>query len=110
MPSSAPASPMTPSLVSSGTTPIPGKDGLTPILQQARRNRAGSTSGVDLGPYRLLLKGLEEEAEEHEGLEGKQGEVMGALRMLLDHVDGLVSPRSLSATLGMGTGGGGGTS
>lgn len=96
---SAPSSPLTPSVFSPTTTattvtstPVPA---LTPTTLSHRRNRAGSTSGVDLGPYRVLLSSLEDAAKEHgeqKGADaGREGEVVGALRMLLDHVDGLVS-------------------
>lgn len=60
-----------------------------------KRNRAGSTGGFDLLPYRSLLASLEKEEVEEGGEDAKRkGEVKAALRMLLDHVDGLVSSGS----------------
>lgn len=75
---------------SASTSPVKETD-TTPKTH--RRNRAGSTGGFDLTPYRSLLISLEqEEVEEGGGEEAKRkGEVKGALRMLLDHVDALVS-------------------
>jgi hypothetical protein len=76
---------MTPSI--NAQQPPQGDTVPTPTV---RRNRAGSTSGVDLTPYRTLLSSLEDGDGETQ-LSGKEDEVRAALRMLLDHVDGLVS-------------------
>jgi len=57
-----------------------------------KRNRAGSTGGFDLLPYRSLLASLEKEDVQEDGEDSKRKrEVKAALRMLLDHIDGLVS-------------------